>query len=149
MKDREQKLERTEIIVGQLLSNTGAIDASRINTDKYRGNVSRSSSYLAGHGVGTNCHFDGRNSKRVCRTLKMPFGSFHFRTIKPPNPKNPGNSVPRVLVKPREATPGTLKGILVKIISYPPSARLVVNRGLDVDMSVKSTKFLKRGRQKR
>ena len=74
--------------------------------------------------------------KRSRRHLFVPFDSFHFRTIKPPNPKNPGNSVPRVLVKPREATPGTLKGILVKKISYPPSARLVVNRGLSAQSTL-------------
>ena len=71
--------------------------------------------------------------KRVKKTnhhLFESFGSFHFRTTKPPSPKKSGNFGPWVLVKPREATPGTLKDILVKKISCPPSARLVVNRGL-------------------
>ena len=67
--------------------------------------------------------------KRFRRNLFEPFGLFHFRTTKPPNPRKSGKFGPWILVKLREATPGTLKGILFKKISYPPSARLVVNRG--------------------
>ena len=68
-------------------------------------------------------------SKTWCHLVFEPFGLFHFRTTKPPNPRKSGNSGPWVLVKLREATSGTLKGILFKKISYPPSAQLVVNRG--------------------